>query len=301
MANSKMNDLQAFLAVAQHQSFTKAAAGLRVTPSALSHTIRNLEEKLGVRLLTRTTRNVSMTEAGVRLFESVAPLFEQIDAELDALGELRDKPKGTLRISCTDDQIELHLRPKLTTFLQDYPDIKLELYVDYGFTNVVEARFDAGIRLGEDISKDMIAVRIGPDWRLIVVGSPAYFARQAEPATPYELTEHSCINIRHRIAGAIYAWEFEKQGRAFTVKVEGQLVFNSIMHVLNAALDGIGLAYVPEPLAAPYLADGRLKAVITNWSPYFQGFHLYYPNRRQASPAFMAFVEAIRYRDNHQS
>jgi len=291
-----MNDLQAFLAVAQHQSFTKAAAGLRVTPSALSHTIRNLEEKLGVRLLTRTTRNVSMTEAGMRLFESVAPLFEQIDAELDALGELRDKPKGTLRISCTDDQIELHLRPKLTTFLQDYPDIKLELYVDYGFTNVVEARFDAGIRLGEDISKDMIAVRIGPDWRLIVVGSPAYFARQAEPATPHELTEHSCINIRHRIAGAIYAWEFEKQGRAFTVKVEGQLVFNSIMHVLNAALDGTGLAYVPEPLAAPYLADGRLKAVVTDWSPYFQGFHLYYPNRRQASPAFMAFVEAIRYR-----
>lgn len=301
MANSKMNDLQAFLAVAQHQSFTKAAVGLRVTPSALSHTIRNLEEKLGVRLLTRTTRNVSMTEAGVRLFESVAPLFEQIDAELDALGELRDKPKGTLRISCTDDQIELHLRPKLTTFLQDYPDIKLELYVDYGFTNVVEARFDAGIRLGEDISKDMIAVRIGPDWRLIVVGSPAYFARQPAPVTPYELTEHSCINIRHRVAGAIYAWEFEKQGRAFTVKVEGQLVFNSIMHVLNAALDGIGLAYVPEPLAAPYLADGRLKAVITDWSPYFQGFHLYYPNRRQASPAFMAFVEAIRYRDNHQS
>lgn len=299
MANSKMNDLQAFLAVAQHQSFTKAAAGLRVTPSALSHTLRNLEDKLGVRLLTRTTRNVSLTEAGVRLFESIAPLLEQIESELDALGELRDKPKGTLRISCTDDQIELHLRPKLTTFLQDYPDIKLELYVDYGFTNVVEARFDAGIRLGEDISKDMIAVRIGPDWRLVVVGSPAYFARQPAPATPYELTEHSCINIRHRVAGAIYAWEFEKQGRAFTVKVEGQLVFNSIMHVLNAALDGIGLAYVPEPLAAPYLANGRLKAVITDWSPYFQGFHLYYPNRRQTSAAFMAFVETIRYRDSH--
>jgi DNA-binding transcriptional LysR family regulator len=301
MASSKMSDMQAFLAVGQHKSFTKAAVGLRVTPSALSHTIRNLEEKLGVRLLTRTTRNVSLTEAGEKLVQAVGPLFEQIDAELEALGELRDKPKGTLRISCTDDQIELHLRPKLTTFLQDYPDIKLELYVDYGFTNVVEARFDAGIRLGEDISKDMIAVRIGPDWRLIVVGSPAYFARQPEPITPYELTEHSCINIRHRVAGAMYAWEFEKQGRAFTVKVEGQLVFNSIMHVLNAALDGIGLAYVPEPLAAPYLADGRLKAVITDWSPYFQGFHLYYPNRRQASPAFMAFVEAIRYRDNHQS
>ena len=295
MAQSKMNDLQAFLVVAQQQSFTKAAAILRVTPSALSHTIRSLEERLGVRLLTRTTRNVSMTEAGVRLSQSISPLFEQINAELEALSELRDKPKGTIRLTCTDDQIQLHLRPMLADFLRDYPEIQLELYVDYGFTNLVEERFDAGIRLGESISKDMIAVRIGPDWRLVVVGSPDYFERHSAPQTPDKLTEHSCINIRHRVAGSIYAWEFEKDQRAFTVQAEGPLVFNSIMHVLNAALDGIGLAYVPEPLVAPYLADGRLKMILAEWSPYFQGYHLYYPNRRQASPAFMAFVNAIRY------
>jgi len=300
MAQNKMNDLQAFLAVAQQQSFTKAAAILRVTPSALSHTIRALEERLGVRLLTRTTRNVSLTEAGVRLSESITPLFEQINAELDALGELRDKPKGTIRLTCTDDQIQLHLRPMLANFLRDYPEIQLELYVDYGFTNLVEERFDVGIRLGESISKDMIALRIGPDWRLVVVGSPDYFANHSTPSTPDELTEHACINIRHRVAGPIYAWEFEKDQRSFTVKAEGPLVFNSIMHVLNAALDGIGLAYVPEPLVAPYLADGRLKMILTDWSPYFQGYHLYYPNRRQASPAFMAFVDAIRYRENKQ-
>ncbi|WP_127024815.1 LysR family transcriptional regulator [Rheinheimera mangrovi] len=298
MAQNKMNDLQAFLAVAQQQSFTKAAAILRVTPSALSHTIRALEERLGVRLLTRTTRNVSLTEAGVRLSQSITPLFEQINAELDALAELRDKPKGTIRLTCTDDQIQLHLRPMLANFLRDYPEIQLELYVDYGFTNLVEERFDAGIRLGESISKDMIAVRIGPDWRLVVVGSPDYFERTPAPITPDKLTEHSCINIRHRVAGSIYAWEFEKDQRSFTVKAEGPLVFNSIMHVLNAAVDGIGLAYVPEPLVAPYLADGRLKMILTDWSPYFQGYHLYYPNRRQASPAFMAFVDAIRYREN---
>lgn len=298
MANQKMNDLQAFLAVAQLQSFTKAAALLRVTPSALSHTIRGLEERLGVRLLTRTTRNVSLTEAGIRLSQSLTPLFEQINLEIEALSELRDKPKGTIRLTCTDDQIQLHLRPILATFLREYPEIKLEMYIDYGFTNMVEERFDAGIRLGEAISKDMIAVRIGPDWRLVVVGSPDYFERNPAPITPDELTAHACINIRHRIAGSIYAWEFEKQQRAFTVKVDGQLVFNSIIHVLNAALDGIGLAYVPEPLAAPYLADGRLKMILTDWSPYFQGYHLYYPNRRQASPAFMAFVDAIRYKPN---
>lgn len=295
MKQSKMNDLQAFLVVAQQQSFTKAAAILRVTPSALSHTIRSLEARLGVRLLTRTTRNVSPTEAGMRLSASISPLFELINSELESLSELRDKPKGTIRLTCTDDQIQLHLRPMLADFLRDYPEIQLELYVDYGFTNLVEERFDAGIRLGESISKDMIAVRIGPDWRLVVVGSSDYFERNPAPITPDELTEHSCINIRHRVAGSIYAWEFEKDQRSFTVKAEGPLVFNSIMHVLNAALDGIGLAYVPEPLVAPYLADGSLKMILTDWSPYFQGNHLYYPNRRQASPAFMAFVNAIRY------
>lgn len=296
MAQTKVNDLQAFLAVARDQSFTKAAARLGITPSALSHTIRALEERLGVRLLARTTRNVAPTEAGDRLMRSIAPLFDQIAAEVEALGELREKPAGTIRITCSDDAIELYLRPVLASFLQNYPDITLELFVDYGFTNIVEERFDAGIRLGEAISKDMIAVRISPDWRLAVVGSPAYFKRHSPPATPYELTQHPCVNIRHRPSGAIYAWEFEKHGKIFTVKGEGQLVFNSIVHVLNAAVDGIGLAYVPEALAAPYLADGRLKEVLADWCPYFQGFHLYYPHRRQASPAFSAFVDAVRYR-----
>jgi DNA-binding transcriptional LysR family regulator len=296
MAQTKVNDLQAFLAVARDQSFTRAAARLGITPSALSHTIRALEERLGVRLLARTTRNVAPTEAGERLMRSIAPLFDQIAAEIEALGELREKPAGTIRITCSDDAIELYLRPVLASFLKSYPDITLELFVDYGFTNIVEERFDAGIRLGEAISKDMIAVRISPDWRLAVVGSPAYFERCLPPATPYDLTHHACVNIRHRPSGAIYAWEFEKDGKAFTVKGEGQLVFNSIVHVLNGALDGIGLAYVPEALAAPYLADGRLKEVLADWCPYFQGFHLYYPHRRQASPAFSAFVDAVRYR-----
>ncbi|POA58280.1 MULTISPECIES: LysR family transcriptional regulator [unclassified Pseudomonas] len=296
MASPKVNDLQAFLAVAQEQSFTRAAARLGVTPSALSHTIRTLEERLGIRLLTRTTRNVAPTEAGERLMRSIAPLFEQLAAELEALGELRDTPSGTLRISCTDDQIELCVRPMLAGFLRQYPDITLEFYVDYGFTNVVEERFDAGIRLGESISKDMIAVRIGPDWRLAVVGSPQYLASHRPPATPHELTRHECINIRHRPSGTIYAWEFERDGQAFTVKADGQLVFNSIMHVLNAAVDGLGLGYVPEELVAPYLADGRLVEVLADWCPVFQGYHLYYPNRRQASPAFSALVEALRYR-----
>jgi DNA-binding transcriptional LysR family regulator len=295
MANTKVNDLQAFVAVARDQSFTKAAAKLGITPSALSHAMRTLEERLGVRLLARTTRNVAPTEAGERLMRAVAPLFDQIAAEVEALQELRDTPRGTLRITCTDDQIELCLRPMLATFLEDYPEVTLEFHVDYGFTNVVEERFDAGIRMGESISKDMIAVRIGPDWRLAVVGSPAYLDRRPPPETPHDLTGHACVNIRHRPAGAIYAWEFEKDGQAFNVKVEGQLVFNSIMHVMNAALDGIGLAYVPEPLVAPHVADGRLKIVLADWCPCFQGFHLYYPNRRQASPAFSALVEALRY------
>lgn len=296
MTIKKIDELQAFVAIARDQSFTKAAARLGITPSALSHTMRALEERLGIRLLARTTRNVSPTEAGERLMRSIAPLLDQIAIEVEALGELRDKPAGTIRITCSDDAIELYLRPKLADFLKTYPDITLELFVDYGFTNVVEERFDAGIRLGEAISNDMIAARISPDWRLAVVGSPAYFERCPPPATPHELTKHACVNIRHRPSGTIYAWEFEKDGQEFIVKCEGQLVFNSIMHMMNGAIDGIGLAYVPETLAAPYIADGRLKEVLSDWCPYFQGYHLYYPNRRQTSPAFAAFVEAMRYR-----
>ncbi|MCO8161241.1 LysR family transcriptional regulator [Pseudomonas sp. LJDD11] len=295
MSRHKINDLQAFVAVARDQSFTKAAVKLGVTPSALSHTLRGLEERLGVRLLSRTTRNVSTTEAGDRLMRSVAPLFEQIAAEVEALNDLRETPRGTIRITCTDDSIELCVRSKLKRFTEQYPDIVLELFVDYGFTNVVEERFDAGIRLGESISKDMIAVRIGPDWRLSLVATPAYFERNPAPATPYDLMKHTCINIRHRPSGSIYAWEFERDGKPFTVKGEGPLVFNSIVHVLNAALDGIGIGYVPQELVAPYLADGRLIEVLPQWCPTFQGFHLYYPNRRQASPAFAALVQALRY------
>lgn len=296
MSMHKVDDLQAFLAVAQDQSFTKASAKLGVTPSALSHRMKVLEERLGLRLLSRTTRNVAPTEAGERLLTSLAPLFDRINDEVEALGELRDKPAGTLRISCTDDQIELCLRSELSAFIRDYPDITVELYVDYGFSNVVSERFDAGIRLGEAISQDMIAVPIGPDMRLVVVGSPDYFERHAAPTTPYELTSHSCIDIRHRPDGNIYAWEFQEGDREFTVRGKGKLVFNSIMHVLNAAVDGIGLAYVPEQLAAPYINEGKLCSILTDWSPYFSGFHLYYPNRRQSSPAFKVFVERFRYR-----
>lgn len=291
----KLDDLQAFLAVARDQSFTKAAAKLGVTASALSHAMRGLEERMGIRLLARTTRNVATTEAGDRLMRAIEPLFAQIVTEVEALGSLRDKPAGNIRITCTDDVIELYLRPRLAQFLEDYPDITLELFVDYGFTNVVKERFDAGIRLGEAVSQDMFAVRISPDWRLAVVGSPAYFAQHPAPSTPYELTAHRCINMRPQPTGSIYAWEFEKDGQIFTVKCDGPLVSNSIMHNLTGAVDGIGLGYVPEHLAAPYLADGRLVQVLQSWCPLFQGFHLYYPNRRQPSPAFAAFVEAFRY------
>lgn len=295
MAALKTNDLQAFLAVAREQSFTKAAARLGVTASALSHTMRQLEARLGIRLLARTTRNVAPTEAGERLMRAIGPHFDAISASVDALGDLRDRPAGTLRITCSDDAIEMVIRPRLAPFLAAYPDITLEFYVDYGFSNVVEERFDAGIRLGEALSNDMIAVRIGPDWRLIVVGAPAYFQRHPMPATPYEIAGLPCVNLRHRPAGSIYAWEFEKDGKEFTVKGEGQLVFNSMLHVINAAVDGIGLAYVTEELAAPYIARGELVQVLDAWCPLFSGYHLYYPNRRQGSPAFAALVNALRY------
>jgi DNA-binding transcriptional LysR family regulator len=296
MAADKIHDVQAFLAVAREQSFTKAAVKLGLTPSALSHTIKGLEERLGVRLLARTTRNVAPTEAGERLMRSVGPHFEQIEAELTALGELRDKPAGTVRITCTDDAIVTIFQPMLPGFLQRYPDINVELVVDYGFTNIVEQRIDAGVRLGEALSKDMIAVRIGPDWRFAVVGSPTYFERRSAPETPQDLTNHVGVNIRLTSAGTIYAWEFEKDGRKLNVRLEGQLAFNNIMPVLQSAVAGIGLAYVPLELATTYLADGRLVEVLADWCPYFQGYHLFYPNRRQASPAFAALVEALRYR-----
>jgi DNA-binding transcriptional LysR family regulator len=292
MTQAKINDLQAFIAVAREQSFTRAAGKMGITPSGLSHAISGLEARLGVRLLARTTRNVSTTEAGDRLMHAIGPLLDQVAAEVAAIGELRDKPAGALRITCTDDSIEMCLRPMLASFLAEHPDIKVELSVDYGFVNIVEARFDAGVRLGEAVGKDMIAVRIGPDWRLSVVATPAYFARHAPPTCPQDLVSHNCINFRLSTSGAFYAWEFEKDGRKFNVRVDGQLSANSTLHTL----DGVGLAYVPEHLAKPYIDAGQLVEVMADWSPTFQGFHLYYPHRRQASSAFAALVEALRYR-----
>lgn len=296
MSRDELSDLRAFIAVANERSFTKAAARLGVSASAISHTIRALEERLGLRLLTRTTRSVSTTEAGERLFQSIAPHFEQIRTELDALSELRDKPAGTIRISSGVHAVETILRPRLAEFLPEFPDINVEVSVNDGFVDIVGEHFDAGVRLGEAVSKDMIAVRIGPDWRFVVVGTPGYFSRRSPPEHPSDLTNHQCINLRLPSAGGLYAWEFEKDGRELNVKVSGQLGFDSIMPILNAALDGHGLAYVPEDLALSHIQAGRLRMVLTDWCPYIQGYHLYYANRRLAAPAFARLVDALRYR-----
>jgi DNA-binding transcriptional LysR family regulator len=297
MARPSVNDLLAFLAVARERSFTKAAAKLGVSQSALSHTVRGLEERLGLRLLTRTTRSVAPTEAGERLVRTIGPRFDEIDAELIALSALRDKPAGTIRITTGEHAAETVLWPVLATLLRGYPDIKVELIVDYGLTDIVAERFDAGVRLGEQVARDMIAVRIGPDWRMAVVGAPSYFASRAGPKRPQDLTDHDCINLRLPTYGGLFPWEFEKRGRELKVRVEGPLVFNNISLRLNAALAGLGLAYLPEDVAQPHLADGRLVRVLADWCPPFSGYHLYYPSRRQPTPAFALLVEALRYRN----
>jgi len=296
MARHPIDDLTAFLAVARERSFTRAAAKLGVSQSALSHTIRGLEERLGVRLLTRTTRSVAPTEAGERLVRTVGPRLEEIDAELAALTELREKPAGTIRITAGEHSAEAILWPALATLLPRYPDIKVELVIDYGLTDIVAERYDAGVRLGEQVAKDMIAVRIGPDFRMAVVGAPSYFARRPRPKTPQELTAHDCINIRLPTYGGVYAWEFEKRGRGLKVRVDGQLVFNNTALRLKAALAGLGLAYLPDDQVEKHLADGRLIRVLADWCPPFSGYHLYYPSRRQPAPAFALLVEALRYR-----
>ena len=296
MQRANLNDLLAFLAVGRERSFTKAAAKLGVSQSALSHTIRGLEERLGLRLLTRTTRSVSPTDAGERLLHNVGPRFEEIEAELAALSELREKPAGNIRINAIDHVADTVLWPKLAKFLGQYPDIKVEIAIDYGLTDIVAQRYDAGVRLGEQVAKDMIAVRIGPDMRMAVVGAPSYFKNRSKPKTPQELIEHSCINLRLPTHGGLYAWEFEKGRRELKVRVEGQLVFNGTYQMLNAALAGFGLAYVPEDLAQRHLAQGRLKRVLEDWCPPYSGYHLYYPSRRQSTPAFALLVEALRYR-----
>jgi DNA-binding transcriptional LysR family regulator len=295
MHRANLNDLLAFLSVGQERSFTKAAAKLGVSQSALSHTIRGLEEQLGLRLLTRTTRSVAPTEAGERLLRTVGPRFEEIDTELDALSELREKPAGTIRITATDYAADTILWPKLTKFLRQYPDIKVEIIIDYGLTDIVAQRFDAGVRSGEQVAKDMIAVRIGPDLRMAVVGAPTYFAALSKPTRPQELIGHNCINLRLPTHGGLYAWEFEKDGRALKVHVEGQLVFNGTFQMLNAALAGFGLAYVPEDVAQLHLAKRRLTRVLEEWCPPYSGYHLYYPSRRQPTPAFSLLVDALRY------
>ena len=296
MQRGNLNDLLAFVAVGQERSFTSAAAKLGVSQSALSHTIRQLEERLGVRVLTRTTRSVSPTQVGERLLQTLAPRFEEIAAELEAVAGLRNKPAGTIRITSGDHAIETVLMPKLAKFLRGYPAIKLEIIIDYGLTDIVAERYDAGVRWGEQVAKDMIAVRIGPDIRFAVVGAKSYFAKRQAPETPHDLIGHSCINLRFPTRGGLYAWEFERDGRALKVRVDGQLVFNGIFQVLDAALAGLGLAFVPEDLAQPHLAKGRLKRVLEDWCPAWSGYHLYYPSRRQPSVAFALLVDALRFR-----
>jgi DNA-binding transcriptional LysR family regulator len=296
MRRENVNDLLAFLAVARERSFTKAAAKLGVSQSALSHTIRGLEARLGLRLLARTTRSVSPTEAGERLLLSVGPRFEEIEAEVAALSELREKPAGTIRITTGEHAADTILWPVLMKLLPNYPDIKIEISVDPGLTDIVAQRFDAGVRLGEQVAKDMIAVRIGPDMRMAVVGAPSYFAKRSPPKRPQDLTEHNCINLRLPTYGGLYAWEFEKGNRELKVRVDGQLVFNDLGQSLNAALAGLGLAYLPDDVAQPHLARGRLKLVLEDWCPPFPGYHLYYPSRRQSSPAFALLVDALRHR-----
>ena len=296
MPRENINDLLAFLAVARERSFTRAAAQLGVSQSALSHTIRGLEERLGLRLLTRTTRSVAPTEAGERLLNSVGPHFEGIETALAALSALREKPAGTIRITSGDHAAGGILWPVIAKLLPDYPDIKVEIFVDNGLTDIVAERYDAGVRLGEQVANDMIAVRIGPSLRMLVVGAPSYFAERQRPQTPQDLTAHNCINIRMPTYGGLYVWEFEKDGRELKVRVDGQLVFNSSALRVSAVLAGMGLAYLFEDQVEAYLADGRLISVLTDWSPPFPGYHLYYPSRRQLSPAFALLVDALRYR-----
>lgn len=296
MARENINDLLAFIAVARERSFTRAAARMGVSQSALSHTIRQLEARLGVRLLTRTTRAVSPTEAGERLLDGIGPHFDEIEAQVDALNDLRDKPAGTIRISASDYAISSVLWPKLQRFLPKFPDIKVELMLDNGLTDIVTERYDAGVRMGEHLAKDMISARIGPDFRFTVVGSPAYFAEQAAPLHPQELVQRRCINYRFQTSGGLWAWEFEKDGRELKIRVDGQLAFNNIFHVLDAALSGLGLAFVPEDIALEHIRAGRLVPVLEDWCAYWDGFYLYYPSRRQSSPAFVALVDALRHR-----
>ena len=296
MSRTDLDDLAAFLAVARAGSFTRAAAKLGLSQSALSQIVRQLEGRIGLRLLTRTTRSVAPTEAGERLLRAVGPRLEEIEDEMAALTALRDKPAGTVRISAGEHAAEMVLWPTLERLLPRYPDVTVELVVDNGLTDIVAERLDAGVRLGEQVAKDMVSVRIGPDLRMAVVGSPAYFATHPRPHTPHDLTEHRCVNLRLQSAGGLYAWELEKDGREVRVRVDGPLVVNTASLAVKAALAGTGLAFVPEDRVLSDIDGGRLVRVLVDWCPPFAGFHLYYPSRRQPTPAFAVLVDALRYR-----
>lgn len=295
MPRQTINDLLAFRAVARERSFTRAAAQIGVSRSALSHTIRGLEERLGVRLLTRTTRSVAPTEAGERLLGAIGPHFDGIETELAALSALRDKPAGTIRITTGIHAAETILRPVILRLLLAYPDIQVEISIDSGFVDIVAGRFDAGVRLGETIGQDMVAMRIGPDMRMAAVASPGYFSRREPPRSPQDLARHACINLRFPTHGGLYAWEFEKNGRALNVRVEGQLTVNDIALARQAACDGLGITYLPEDYVQPDVEAGHLARVLESWCPPFPGYHLYYPSRRQQSPALALLVKALRY------
>ena len=296
MQREELVDLNAFAVVAEEKSFTRAAAKLGTSQSSLSHTVRRLEARLGVRLLTRTTRNVAPTEAGERLLAALRPALESISAELASLSELREKPAGTIRITTSEHAAANILWPALERLLPQYPDINIELSIDSSLRDIVADRFDAGVRLGEALAKDMIAVKISPDLRMVIVGSPAYFARHPEPKTPNDLADHNCINLRLLTAGGLYAWELEKDGREVRVRVDGQLVFNEVGMIVRAVKAGLGLGFVMEDHIAEDVADGRLVRVLEDWCTPFSGYHLYYPSRRQPSAAFSLLVDALRYR-----
>lgn len=296
MPRDNFSDLLAFIAVARARSFTRAAAQLRVSQPALSYTIRQLEEKLGVRLLMRSTRNVSPTEAGQRLLDRLAPEFDEIEAEIQALSELRDNPTGTIRITAIDYAIRSTLWPKLAKFLPKYPDIKVELVSEYESVDIAARGYDAGVRFGEELAQDMISVRIGPDIRNTVVGSKSYFARRTLPKTPHDLIEHACINLRTSTYGGLYEWEFVKGKRTVNARVDGSLVFNNAYDIFEAAKAGFGLAYLPEDMVRPYIAKGQLVSVLEDWCPVWSGFHLYYPSRRQHSRAMTLLIDALRYK-----
>jgi DNA-binding transcriptional LysR family regulator len=296
MARENINDFLAFLAVAREGSFTRAAVKLGVSQSALSHTIRALEARLGIRLLTRTTRSVAPTEAGQRLLEAIGPRFDEIEAEISALGELRDKAAGTIRITTTDYAANLVLWPKLSKVMPNYPDLKVEIIVDYGLSDIVADRFDIGVRYGDQVAKDMIAVRVGPDTKMSIVCSPSYLEQRAAPESPQDLLAHNCITLRLPTSGGLYAWELKNGKREPQVRVDGQMTFNGVYQMINAALDGAGLAFVPEEMIAKYVAAGRLKSVKQDWCPTFPGLHIFYASRREPSRAMSVVVDALRFR-----